>query len=72
MQNGNLKYFHMKESYDNKNRMYHYVKCAICHKDFKTEAESSRVCDRCWADYEAHHVFCGKRTRRCSEHQTDF
>lgn len=61
MQSGNQKYFQSKDSYENKNRTQYYVKCAICHKDFKTERESSRVCDRCWADYEAHPVTVGSK-----------
>jgi hypothetical protein len=52
MQNGNVRHNYSNEDYNGKTKPQNYVKCAICHHDFKIETGGARVCDRCWADYE--------------------
>jgi hypothetical protein len=44
------------QQYPDTSKEVHYVKCAICHHDFRAAARSLKVCDRCWSDFEP----CGR------------
>lgn len=60
MQNTQAKRITIKEAYE-KSKTPNYIRCAICHHDFKSELQGTRVCDRCWSDYEDYPVLINKK-----------